>query len=346
MTAPSDPLAFDFGLDFKPASERVKGEKERRREIIKGALQFHVPYLDDCLRAILPNDLIVLGAWSGAGKTEIAAQIAVGNAAVGKTVHMFALEAEVDEIERRAKFAKVMALAKSGGRDTYGIDYLEWYLGRADRRIGDLDKAAEEDMQAVYSNLHTFYRGRGFTSADTIRLFQAVQSQTDLIVLDHLHYIDLDDEDENRALKRLVTDIRDVALGMGKPVLMVVHLRKKNNSGKQFVPVLDDIHGSSDIAKIATRSVMLAPAHMVDTGDPNKAATFMHAPKDRPSGANPLVACCIYDRSARRYSPQYTLGFPQQDGSFDELAENKKPFWAKKHVPWSTNTATNYQARP
>jgi replicative DNA helicase len=55
---------------------------------------FGVTYLDAALKGICPNDLILIGATSGAGKTELCAQIARINAKLGKRVNYIALEAE------------------------------------------------------------------------------------------------------------------------------------------------------------------------------------------------------------------------------------------------------------
>ena len=60
---------------------------------------FGIKYLDAALHGIKPNDLILIGASSGAGKTELCTHIAKTNAKLGKRVRYIALEAEKNEIE-------------------------------------------------------------------------------------------------------------------------------------------------------------------------------------------------------------------------------------------------------
>jgi replicative DNA helicase len=111
----SDPLAFDFGLGFEKSSTRLDGERSERRRLGARALPYHHAFLDDYLRCIMPNDLILLGAETGAGKTELARHIGAANARNGKRVYYFALEAEDKEIERRTKYAELAGLLSSSG---------------------------------------------------------------------------------------------------------------------------------------------------------------------------------------------------------------------------------------
>jgi hypothetical protein len=108
--APKDPLAFDFGINFESVATRVKGETDERVERSKNELKYNHAFLDDLLRGIAVNDLIVLGAETGAGKTEFARAIAASNAKQGRRVYYFALEAEPKEIERRTKYAIMLGL--------------------------------------------------------------------------------------------------------------------------------------------------------------------------------------------------------------------------------------------
>ena len=89
---------------FRCAADRFQEEEAHRKELWGRILKFGVSYLDDALLGILPNDLVLIGAPSGAGKTQLCVNIANANLAEGKRVHVFALEAEQDEWERRIKY--------------------------------------------------------------------------------------------------------------------------------------------------------------------------------------------------------------------------------------------------
>jgi hypothetical protein len=330
MSEPSG-ITFDFGINFKSAAERIKGEAAERIERSRSEIPYYHGFLDDLLRGISQNDLIVLGAETGAGKTEFARHIAATNAKAGRRVYYFALEAEDREIERRTKFQIITRLLKDDGfKDWDRINYPDWYRGKIEDLVGDLNEKADKAFGLEYENLHTYYRGSKFDHDDIKRLFLAIQSDAELIILDHLHYVDIDDENENRGFKKTVKMIRDVALGIGRPVILIVHLRKRDMRSKMIVPDIEMVHGSSDIAKICTRAIMLAPARSMQNADPAKSNTFFYVPKDRIGGATGLVAMCTFSRNLRKYGPQYTLGRMSPDGSeFEPLEASQLPRWAK-----------------
>jgi hypothetical protein len=333
--APQDPLAFDFGIEFETASKRIKGERAARQDLVRRALPFHVAFLDDCLRSLLPNDLILLGAETGAGKTELARLIASATAQAGKHVFYFALEAEHLEIERRDKYAILCELVLERKPHRIGeMNYPDWFRGICDDLVVGLDEIADEIVEERRSTLHTYYRGARFDHRDIKRLFMAVQSEADLIILDHLHYVDIEDENENRGFKNTIKMIRDVALGIGRPVILIAHLRKSDSRSKALVPRLEDFHGSSDIIKVVTHSIMIAPARSMPSHRPGVSNTFMYVPKDRHGGATGLVAMCEFDRRRKAYADHYTLGRAHGD-EFQPLGTDEAPRWAKRHQPMS-----------
>jgi hypothetical protein len=333
-SAPQDPLAFDFGISFESIAERVKGEATERVERSKHELRYNHAFLDDLLRGIAANDLIVLGAETGAGKTEFARAIAASNAKQGRRVYYFALEAEPNEIERRTKYAILLHLLEQDRHPRrLEVNYPDWYRGKCEDICGDYNSKAENAIALEYRNLHTYYRGSKFDHEDIKRLFLAVQSDAELIILDHLHYVDIDDENENRGFKKTVKMIRDVALGIGRPVILVVHLRKRDLRAKSIVPDIDMVHGSSDIAKICTRAVMIAPARSKHSHEPGVANTFFYVPKDRVGGATGLVALCAFDLRTRVYATRYELGRASFAGDeFESLEANEIPRWASRAI--------------
>lgn len=338
-TAPRDPLAFDFGLNFKSSAERVRGERARRLANAARGMPYHHAFLDDYMRQINPHDLILIGARTGAGKTELARTIAASNAASGKRVHVFALEAEENEFEMRTKFTVLSDLVFRYRIDVPGgFNYPDWYCGRLESFVKDLDDEATDIISAYYGTLHTYYKGSRFSPEDMRKMFLAVQDQTDLIILDHLHYVDIDDENENRGFKQAVQTIRDIAIAIGRPVILVVHLRKADLHVKGLVPVMDDVHGSSDTGKISTNAVMLAPATHTQLSaagySPPKgiASTFFGISKYRVGGATNLVALCSFDWRRRAYADHYTLG-REVKGKFEPLGTEDVPSWAHRHQP-------------
>lgn len=329
----SDPLAFDFQIGFKSSADRIRGEKRGRLANAQRQLPYNHSFLDDCLRSIMPHDLIIVGARTGVGKTELARSIATSNARDGRRVNYFALEAEETEIERRTKYAVIAALLRQHQIQlSRPFNYPDWYRGRFEADIGEIDQEADEIISERYRTLSTYYRGPKFDHADIERLILAQQDQADLIVLDHLHYVDVDDDNENRGLKQVVTTVRNTALLVGLPVIMVVHLRKKPTGSKALVPSMDDIHGSSDIGKNCTHAIMLEPAYSLPSARKGFANTFFSIPKDRGDGAKHLLALCPFDWRTKTYASSYTLG-REIKGDFEPLGTDEVPYWATNHEP-------------
>lgn len=336
---PTDPLAFDFKLGFESSAKRLDGERLARMKLGERALPFNHAFLDDYLRCIMPNDLIIVAAETGVGKTEMARMIAASNAANGKRVYYFALEAEDREIERRNKYGIIADLVfELRIRIPGGLNYMDWYRGALETYLGQVDGEADRIFAQRYATLFTYYRGSSFDGDAIRKLFLAHQDLADLIVIDHLHYIDIDDDNENRGFKKLVKVIRDSAIAIGKPVILVAHLKKDDSRNRTLVPVLDRVHGSSDITKIATDAVMLAPAWGVTPSREGVSPTFFGIPKARDVGGTRLVALCEFDRRQRRYGDSYTLGRDVK-GKFEPLGTAEVPSWAMRHQPMNVQAS-------
>jgi nucleoside-triphosphatase THEP1 len=346
--APVDPIRFDFGLNFKPAGDRIQGERAERLALAARELPFHVPFLDDIIGGIMPHDLVVIGAETGVGKTALVTGIAKASARAGRRVFYFALEAEDREIERRIKYEIIAEFCKARALPfTDAFNYPDWYRGKFEGAIGAMNIEVDALIARQFGGLRTFYKGSKFDHDMIRKQFQAVQEEADLIILDHLHYVDIEDEDENRGYKRTVKMIRDTALEMGKPVILVVHLRKKSDFARGLVPELDRVMGSSDIAKICTHAVMLAPCRVLERQHWAEALTFVHVPKDRLRGATGFVAVCGFDLRFRTYGQSYALGRLEDYGEhWTEIPFADRPGWATKCRPFGGQGAAPVTTKP
>jgi len=323
----------DDGLGFESMASRVQGELAERKSYGERALSYHVPFLDDLLRGIAPHELVLVGAPTGAGKTDLVRIIAQSNARHGKRVHLFALEAERSEIEQRTKYGILAKLAAHAGRDIDALNYRDWYFGRCEHIVGDFNAIADRQITSDYRTLQTYYRGARFDLRTLERLFKAIQRDTDLIILDHLHYVDLDGDGDNTEYARMLKLIRATALEIGKPVILVAHLRKRDLRDRSVVPAIEAFHGSSEITKVVTSTVMLSPARVIqDRAKWFESYTFLHVPKDRMGGASGYVAACAFDRRFKGYASTYTLGRLNAAGDeWTELSVGERPSWAINH---------------
>jgi len=336
-----EPPALPAGADdhtesFRPMPDRLEGEGEDRVQLASRALGYHHPFLDDVLRALLPNDLVLLGAPTGLGKTDLAMNIAATNAMLGRSVHYFALEAEPRELERRTKFAMLSNLAHSSKHPQAGdLNYADWLLAKCEHVAADFNAQVEKVIKKKLSTFWTYYRGQIFGAKDLQKQILDIHKSTDLIVIDHLHYIDIEsDENETRAVGDVVKTIRDVSLRVGKPVILIAHLRKREQGSRRLIATIDDFHGSSNIVKICTQAITIERCHVVDPPKWYLAPTFMAVLKDRRAGAPPFVAVTNFDRRTKSYEPEYTLGKLTKGGSeWAPLSDMDKPSWATHHKP-------------
>ena len=316
---------------FKPSSERIAGERDARIANAMSILSFGISYLDQALGGLTRSDLVLVGAKSGVGKTALVTSMALANCADGRRVHYFALEAEEREIERRMKFQIVSDLYHQSRMQHRPIRFQDWYNGLLDDELRPYEDEADERLEAAVANLHTYYRNDSFTSEDFREQFDAITPHTDLVILDHFHYIDADDKDENKAAKQTVKQIRDCVLRAQKPVVIVAHVRKADRRNETLLPTLDDFHGSSDLPKIATKAVMIAPAYDVPPPEPHLWPTYIQAAKCRTDmSVTRYTALMNYNTRRNSYGETYALGRLTEGGrTFVELVPADMPPWAR-----------------
>jgi replicative DNA helicase len=328
---------FKINAHFKPMSERLSGEAAQRIEESKNMLEFGVPFLDATLRGIAKNDVVVLGGASASGKTELVNLIAQHNILNKRRVHVFSLEAEPKEFERRIKFRLLSDRFFNDPDRRYAnanINYADWRYGRLENELSRYYESVDREIIESFSTGYTCYRDRDFSMTDLRKAIYSVQASTDLVILDHLHYIDHDeDSDEYQAQGAIVKELRDMALDMGKPVVVVSHVRKVDKRTSPLIPSLQDFMGSSNIAKIATKAIMLSPAHL--ELPPNRKhcfGTFMLTAKNRPDGSTMrYLGLSLFNFKTARYDQEFKIS-KYYDGiqEFQEITNaEEKPHWAK-----------------
>jgi twinkle protein len=314
---------------FKSSSSKSVHEEAHRKERFKNMLSFGVKYLDDSLAGIMPSDLIVVGAPSGAGKTQFCVNVALSNIAQGKRVHYFALEADDYEIETRLKFQIVASIYFSKTDKPYltkPFNFTNWMIGELGPNIEPVEKEANEIFENEFKNLFTYYKSGTFNINTLIENVLLIEEETDLIIIDHVHYFDWDDDSDNRAIKKIAMTARDLCLESKKPIILVSHLRKKDKLNKELVASLEEFHGSSEIFKIATRVITLAAGG--PTGD-GRYYTFFRTPKNRlDGGSTRFLGMTIFNPTRGSYENGYKVGWANAQ-AFGELTTGELPDWAK-----------------
>lgn len=330
---------------FRSASDSAYAEIDGRKNARAGLRRFGIQFLDDALVGITPSDLVLLGAPSGVGKTQLCCSIALANMQDGKRVHFMALEAEEFEIERRLKYqilshrffeAKKRGIAPPGIR----LSYDKWVLGDFVNELTEFELEAAKLLERDYQNLFLFYKQDRFSLPDLIENVVANADESDLFIIDHVHYFDLDDDNENRAMREIAKTVRSLALEERKPIILVAHLRKRDRQNEELVPGIDEFHGSSDLTKIATKVITIAPGGRTKDGC---FETFFRIPKNRMNGGvTRFIGRVMFDPRKNAYESTYKVGrsgLTKKTG-FEELAHDLSPEWARGRSGNNTSNAS------
>lgn len=318
---------------FKSASESSFEEITDRKTALQGLLKFGIHFLDDSLRGIAKSDSILIGAVSGSGKTETCCSIATTNVLAGKKVYYMALEAERYEIERRIKYKLLTDIYFSPEFrkiQTHRMSYDRWRLGEFYDELKLLEDHVAEQFKKEFKNLFLFYKEDRFGLSEMIQNVVTNAQDADLFLIDHVHYFDFDDQNENRALKEIAKTIRALTLEENKPIVAVAHLRKRDRHNDDLVPGLDEFHGSSDLTKIATKVITFAPGERTESG---LYETFIRIPKNRTNASSQrFIGRLLFDPKKNAYQEKYQLGpsHLSRKTGFEELAPVFYPDWARR----------------
>lgn len=324
---------FNFGDEFQSVAQRTASFLTERDRNAKKIIPCGIQFVDDYTCGLHPTDLMILSASTGAGKTTAGMFIAANAARRGLKPYYFALEAFRSEIEGRLLFRAVSEIAYKKRLWHQGLTFSRWMAGRCDE-VRELEAFAKEDVDRELANMQTLYRSSAFGHEEITKHFRAVSKEADVIVLDHLHYVDTEDgENENAAMKKVVKAVRDASLGLNVPVVCIAHLRK-TNTPRNFrgLPEIGDIHGSSDISKIATKIVMLSPAPGFEFGESHVAPTAIQVLKDRYAGRSAYVGICGFNITRMMYQKKYYVARLQGNGhTVTNVYNDDLPYFAKPH---------------
>lgn len=305
------------------------------RDTLQKSLSYGVPFLDDATDGIFHDDLIIITARTGGGKTELVTQIALENVLKKKRVHFFALEAFRREITLRLTY-KMLCQAfftqQNWRSEKQYPNFQKWIRKDQQDIFEKFEPEIKEQYQKDFDTLHLYYRDSKFDIDVFQDCMNRIGRDSDLIIIDHLHYFDLDTENENIAFKRTVKKIKEIVSFLGIPVILVCQLRKQNKYNAQLLPDIEEIHGSSDIVKIATRVITAAPAFDQPKAHSYLYPTYMKLLKNRWDGSR-----CFYtgltgfNAQDNRYTDRYAIGELKENGSeFVALDDFNKPDWSRK----------------
>ena len=110
----------------------------------------------------------------------------------------------------------------------------------------------------------------------------------------------------------------------------IIELDAKDRRADPLLPGLEDFYGTSDIPKIATKAIMLAPADDRPSRAPGVFNTYIRVAKCRPDGARlRYVGVVPFNSQLGVYEKSFTLGrLTNNDQEFEEIEEI--PLWAQR----------------
>ena len=271
---------------------------------------FGITYLDNELSGISKSDLILLGARSGAGKSTIANLIAKINGQNGKKVTLISLENFEGETYAKEVFYEFKKLSKN-----YGLTFRKFKQNDFEKKVNTytLLEQAEKKVQKIFDNITEINRTQNYTIEELKKDFiKAVgQSDTDLIILDHIDYLDKpnDSLSDNEHISMIMREVRTAQSIFKIPVIIISHLRKPANTKIDVkVPSMDEFIGSSNKVKEATAVILLAPDDATNTLTQSTIkTTWCCYRKFRDDGIKNQAARIYFDARTGKYDENYEL---------------------------------------
>lgn len=229
-------------------------EKERTAIDVTNLCKYWVNELDEYLGWIGNSELIVIWAQTWVWKSELAYNIWISNAKRWKKVLLFALEWDLSEIASRWLQKEISEIEK-----IWTIDF-RFNTNRVHKVYVDniLQSIEIEKWEWKHrsENLLVFNKKDIPTFEFIAELIELFRDQVDMIIIDHLHYIDFwDRSNEIEAISKVMRKIKVMTDTIKKPVILVSHLKKPD---KERDPTVFDLYGSSNIAKEATTILLLS----------------------------------------------------------------------------------------
>jgi len=292
--------------------------------------KFNIPYLDCALKGLFKKDLLLITAESGAGKSEISTMMACNFAQQGLRVLYFALEYDKGEVADRIIYREFANIIQDEP-DYKKLDFDSYCAGEF-RELANKYKAdLWENLKNLNKSLCIRYKSDSFYSEDLYKELIENANNFDIIIVDHLSFIDgTNDGNENKLHQEIMVKTKNFCSEFEKPVVMVVHLRKKDRKTKGFMPVPEDISGTKHILNCCTRAIFLSPDYEYN-GELESCLypTFIRIGKNRKGHAKTRYAFrMFFDSRKNEYKKRGNLLKIKGDCvSFDEMEQSQTPYW-------------------
>jgi hypothetical protein len=301
--------------------------------------EFGIGYLDDSIIAMSPGDLTLVGARSGAGKTEFATQVLLEQQSQikkkAKSVLYIALDHEKNEIEKRVLWRIIVEQVRRSNDPKFDgvyLRYAAWRKGKYRGLIDEFEKDGRTYFEHLFSLSETtfLYRKRELTARDIADIITTGEGQGyNLFIVDHFHaMLGIDTFQQQGQAIGILGEATEKA---NRPTLLLGQFRKRSPNNKSPIPDMDEFSGSGQITYVPQNIVTFGPRHVPNS---NKVETYFHVEKSRhASDAKMFVGVHSFDMESKRYSDKYQV---MRNKPFDEpspLEAVMMPKWANNGDP-------------
>jgi replicative DNA helicase len=221
--------------------------------------------LDRKFGGFLPGQLIVLAARPSVGKTALQSQISLGIAKTGKAVAIVSLEMSRDELRTRwvAQLANVNMhrhlqrrhAGKQDDDDGKAASRVADAFGELGRMSLYVDDRSSSSLKDILARCIEMYGRKPF----------------DLLVIDHMHLIDVPNSRENRTqdIGKVSRALKGLARHLNVPVLALAQLNRAiETRGSDARPRLSDLRDSGTIEQDADVVMFLHRPFLYDSSQP------------------------------------------------------------------------------
>jgi len=221
-------------------------------------------------------------------------------------------------------------IQKEINKDKINVTTAEYRFNLNKDKVNELENNAIENMLGrIKQNLFIYNKKEIASLAFIKQLIMKSHEMYDLIIIDHLHYISFDSQESEYAeIWKVMRELKQITDIIRKPIVLISHLRKKDQKDKNSLPTMYDLHWSSNIYKEATSILLLSKMEMdvmnqvpLDiTEDRRYSATRITLAKSRIW----IPEChfgLVYDRYKKQYTEYQEL--IKEDSVITELEEIK-----------------------
>ena len=214
---------------------------------------FGISFLDDKIGGIYDEDLLIIGAESGVGKSTIAELIAFNCINQGVKPALFSLAnfAGNTADKKAYEFFKTRTMQ-------WGLRFRKWIdIKNRTPSLTDEDLKRAEDLVL---KMHLVERDNQDYTIDRLEkdFKKVVDAGCKVIILDHLDYFDAYSTDNDlQHTKRLMKTIRRLQ-DTYKVAVIGFSQQRKNMDKNIIIPTYDDLYGSGDKVKQATLVLMVS----------------------------------------------------------------------------------------